>query len=830
MNVKINWRSVGPQLLILLLFVLIAFIYCLPVLQGKALLGHDLESWMYMAKEALDFNAQSEVQTFWTNSMFGGMPTYQITPPIRAYNVLNYMYCLWIWMPSPVVNIFLYLVGSYVLLLCFKFDKWMAFMGALALSFISYNLIILAAGHVTKAAAIAFCMPVLGAVYQLFRGNKWIGMLLTALFLTLAINANHLQILYYTLYVVLIFGLVELVYACKDKEIKKFGVSVGLGCIALLLAVGLNAPMLLTTYQYSKATMRGESNGLTGKDGEVAGHGLDKDYITNWSYGVDESFTLLVPDFKGGASGGLLTEKSETGKALKQMGVPNVKETMKDFQLPLYWGTQPFTSGPVYLGAVLCFLFVLGLFLVDKRTKWWLLSVIILTIMLSWGRNFMPLTDFFIDYIPLYNKFRTVSMILVVTCLCMTLFGLLGLKVFLNPLTGREKMKKALKYAFYITGGLCLLFVIIPSLSGNFIAQGDSQFTGNYKFLSNTLPLDRESLLRQDAFRSLIFIALAAGLLWLYLKSKLNLRNLYIGLTVLILIDLWVVDKRYLNDRNFVNPKNEKQLVQPTEADRFILQDKSYYRVLDASVNIFNDARPAFFHKNIGGYHAAKLSRYQELIDYHLQTEIQVMMAGLAKVDSEQQLKVLMSQLGVLNMLNMKYVIYNPQTQPIINTEANGNAWFVDSYLLAENADQEMQILGEIDTKHQLVVDKRFADGISSISDRDSSATITLKSYAPNRLVYNVDTKTNQIAVFSEIYYRDGWNAYVNGEQQPYFRANYLLRAMPLKAGNYELEFRFEPQVVTLSTRLSLIASVLFLILTGFVIYREYRKKKSTVN
>lgn len=825
MKGKINWALILPHVWIILLFIAISFVYCLPVMQGKALLGHDLESWMYMAKEALDFNAKGGEQTFWTNSMFGGMPTYQITPPIREYNVLSYLVRLWIWMPSPVVNIFLYLLGSYVLLLCFKFNRWMAFIGALALSFISYNLIILAAGHVTKSATIAFCMPLLGGVYVLFRGNKWAGMLLTALFLTMAINANHLQILYYTLYVVLIFGVVELVYACREGTIRKFLASVGLGCVALLLAVGLNAPMLLTTYQYSKATMRGESNGLTGKDGEVAGHGLDKDYITNWSYGVDESFTLLIPDFKGGASGGTLSEKSETGEALKQMGVPNVKETMKEFPLPLYWGTQPFTSGPVYLGAILCFLFVMGLFLVEKRTLWWLVSVIVLTLMLSWGRNFMPLTDFFIDYVPLYNKFRTVSMILVATCLCMTLLGMLGLREFLKPQADREKNKKALQYAFYITGGLSALFLVIPSLAGHFVAPGDSQLAGTYQFLQETLPADRRSLLQQDAFRSLLFIALAAGALWLYLKSRLQLKHLYIVLAVLILADLWAVDKRYLNDRNFTNKRNEKQLVQPSEADRFILQDTSYYRVLDASVNIFNDARPAYFHKNIGGYHAAKLSRYQELIDHHLQREIEEMMSGLEAVRTAGQLDTLMSRQGVLNMLNMKYVIYNPQAQPIVNPEANGAAWFVDSYRLAQNADEEMKWLGEIDTKREFVADKQFADVIPALAERDSMATIRVKSYAPNRLVYEVNSQTDQIAVFSEIYYSDGWNAYVNGEQLPYFRANYLLRAMPLKAGHYEVEFRFEPRVVAVSKTLSFSASILFILLAGFVFYREYRKK-----
>lgn len=829
MKVKINWSKVYPHAAIIGFFLLLAFVYCSPVLQGKVLLGHDTESWIYMAKETLDFNAKGIGQTFWTNSMFGGMPTFQLAAPMGQFSILSYIAEIFSIIPATVVNIFFYLLGAYLLMLCFRFNKWLSMIGAIALSFVSYNLIILAAGHVTKAVVIAYMMPLVGSIYLLFRGkNKLVGMLLITLFLGLAIGANHLQILYYTLYIVIIFAIVELVYAIRDKQIKKYFVSVGLGCCSLILALGLHAPLLMTTYQYSKATMRGESNGLTGKDGKEAKHGLDRDYITNWSYGVDESFTLLVPDFKGGASGGILSESSETGNTLQKMGVPNVKETMAEFRLPLYWGTQPFTSGPVYLGAIICFFFVLGLFLVESRYKWWLVSATVLTLMLAWGRNFMPLTDFFIDYVPLYNKFRTVSMILVATCFCMGLLGMMGLRALLSPDTDKAKAKKALKYSFFITGGLSLVFWLLPSLAGNFVGPGDTQFTGSYEFLKQTLPVDRESLLRSDAFRSFIFILLAAGTLWLYLSSKLKLRYLYVILLVLILSDLWVVSKRYLNDSNFVAKRNTDRMIQPTDADRFILQDTSYYRVLDASVNIFEDARPAYFHKNIGGYHAAKLSRYQELIDFQLMPEIQTMMSGMNKVTSDEQLVQLMEQLGVLNMLNMKYVIYNPKAQPIINPEANGNAWFVDSFRLAEDADQEMALLGEIDTKREFVADKKYSAEIPAIGERDTTATITLKSYAPNRLVYDVNTQSDQIAVFSEIYYKDGWNAYVNGQKVPYFRANYLLRAMPLKAGNYEVEFRFEPQVVFVSKMLSLIASILFVLITGIIIYMQVRGDKRT--
>lgn len=825
MKAKINWSKVYPHVAIVGFFLVLAVIYCSPILQGKALLGHDLESWMYMAKETLDFNSKGEGQTFWTNSMFGGMPVYQIAAPMGQNNVVSYLSSVMGMIPSPISHIFLYMTGAYILMLSFRFNKWLSLIGAVALSFVSYNLIILAAGHVTKAASIAYMMPLIGSVFLLFRGNKFVGMLLTAFFLALAIGANHLQIMYYALYVIGIFAIVELVYAIRGKYLKKYFASAGLGCCALLLALGLHAPMLSTTYQYSKATMRGESNGLISKDGTGAGHGLDKDYITNWSYGVDESFTLLVPDFKGGASGGILSEKSETGNALQKMGIPDVKETMKSFPLPLYWGTQPFTSGPVYLGAIICFLFVLGIFLVENRYKWWLVSTIILTLMLAWGRNFMPLTDFFIDYVPFYNKFRTVSMILVVTCICMGLLGLMGLRAILSPETDKNKAKKALKYSFFITGGLSLLFWLLPSLSGNFVGVSDGQFTGSYEFLKQTLPADRESLLRQDALRSFIFILLAAGTLWLYLSSKLKLRYLYVIFLVLILSDMWSVSKRYLNDSNFGNKRNTSKLIEASDADRFILQDKSYYRVLDASVNIFNDARPAYFHKNIGGYHAAKLSRYQELIDYQLMPGIQTLMSGMNKITSEEQVKDVTAQLGVLNMLNMKYVIYDPKAKPLINPEANGNAWFVDSYRLAADANEEMAVLGGLDTKREFVADKEFAGEIPALNGRDTTATITLKSYAPNRLVYDVNTQSDQIAVFSEIYYSDGWNAYVNGEKAPYFRANYLLRAMPLNAGHYEVEFRFEPQIVSVSKMVALISSILLILMAGVVIYMEIRKK-----
>lgn len=803
-------------------FLVMALIYCSPVMDGKTLQGHDVESWSYMAKEARDFNAQGQGTTFWTNSMFCGMPTYQISAPMSQNNILSYVSRLWSSLPEVMWHIFMYLIGAYILLLCFKMNKWLAAIGAVALAFVSYNFIILAAGHMTKAHTIVWVMPLVGSVYLLFRGQKWGGAALTAIFLALAIAANHVQILYYTIFIIGGFGVVELVYAVRERRLKDYGKSVAFGVGALLVAVGLNAPLLGTTYEYSKATMRGESNGLSGENKSAAGHGLDKDYITAWSYGVDESMTLLIPDFKGGASGGTLSADSETAQRLKTMGVRDIDRTMREFQLPLYWGPQPFTSGPVYVGAIVCFLFVLGLFLVDKRTKWWLVSVTVLTLMLAWGRHFMPLTDLFIDYVPMYNKFRTVSMILVATCICVGLLGMLGLKAFFDPATDKVKTKRALRWSLYIAGGVALVFCLIPSLSGSFVGAEDSRLQGNYAFLQETLPIDRAAMLRADAVRSLAFIALAFVVLWGVLTGKLKQSVAYALLFVLVVADMWTIDKRYVNDSLFV-PKRETQKRQPSLADNYILQDTTYYRVLDATVNIFNSSEPAYFHKCIGGYHAAKLSRYQELIEHHIQPEIQSMMEGLR---TNGDFRAVMQHEGVLNMLNMKYLIYDHKSRPLVNPVPNGNAWFVDTVRVAATPDEEMAQLGVMDTKREVVVDQRFADEVPVIAGRDTSASIVLRSYAPNRLVYTLHTSTPQLAIFSEVYYRDGWNAYVDGQLRPHFRANYLLRAMAVEAGDHEVEFRFEPSIVPQSKMVALLSSGLLLLFVGMALYMGLIRRK----
>lgn len=817
--------KITPHIAAFLLFICISFMYFTPIIEGKQLIGHDTESWLYMAKETMDYNSTHNDVTLWTNSMFGGMPTYQISMT-QPFNLIKYVEDVIHIFPGQIGNLMLYLIGFYILLLAFRVNPWLAMVGAIAFSFASYNFIIMVAGHNSKAITIAYMAPLIGSVFLAFRDQRLLGSLLTAFFLSLAVRANHVQILYYTVIILIFLALVELIFSIKEKEITSFLKTSGLLLAAAAIAVGMNATSLLTTNEYGKATMRGDSNGLT-VDSQNSQHGLNRDYITQWSYGIGETMTLLIPDFKGGASASNLSSDSETGKKLAALGAPDVDKILKENQFPLYWGTQPGTSGPVYIGAIICFLFVLGLFLVDKRTKWWLLPMIILTVMLSWGRNFMWLTDIFINYVPLYNKFRTVSMMLVATGFGMTLMAILALKEVFAEKTDKQKLIKPVMISAAIVGGIALIFALIPSLAGNFTAAADAQFQGNNAFLKETLPLDRADMLRSDALRSLAFVIASAGLIWLYAKNFLKLKLAYVLFGILILFDLVPVAKRYLNNDNFKRPRRVETLIEPTAADNIILQDKSQFRVLDATVNIFNDASPSYFHKNIGGYHAAKLRRYQELINMHIDKEIGQLFGAFGRAKSPNVITNTMDSLGVLNMLNMKYLIYNKQAAPLVNPYANGNAWFVNNIRIADNANEEMNMLGKINTKTEMVVDKSFAAQLPTKLTSDTSAHIALTSYKPNHLVYNFNSKTDQVAVFSEIYYENGWNAYINGKLVPYVRADYLLRAMRLKAGTYDIEFMFEPKSYSIGNTIALISSILLILsILGFVFWQLKSQKK----
>jgi len=822
-------KKATPHFIAIVLFIVLSFFYMKPVLDGKQLLGHDTESWMCMSKETSDYNKNNDDVTLWTNSMFGGMPTYMITMD-QPNNLVKYVEDVLRLFPTTIFFLILYFLGFYILMLNFRLNPWLAIVGSIAFTFASYNLIIIGAGHNTKAVTIAYMAPLIGSIFLTFRDKKIIGSILTAFFLSLAIRANHIQILYYTLIIVLIFGIVELIYSIKEKKLKDFLQSTGLALAAAVLAIGMNATSLLTTNEYSKYTMRGESNGLS-IDADSSQEGLSKDYITQWSYGVDETMTLLIPNFKGGASGGKLGKDSHTAQQISQLfGRGNIDKIMDSLRFNTYWGTQPGTSGPVYIGAIVMLLFVIGLFILDKKILWWLIPMIILTVMLSWGRNFQWLTDIFIDYVPLYNKFRTVSMTLVAAGFGITLIAMLTLKEIFSGKSDKKKLNKAIITGTAITGGIALIFAIIPSLAGTFTSESDfmiaqqysSAYQADFSFLTETLALDRKAMLQTDALRSLIFILITTTVIILYLKNILKQNIAIIAVGILILVDLMPIAKRYLNDDNFGKARNVNNLIKPTEADKYILQDKSQFRVLNLTVNLFNDASPSYFHKNIGGYHAAKLRRYQELINLHLSDEIQ----KFTQIQSIEQFDSLAQTLNILNMLNLKYVIFNPDAMPLTNPYANGNAWFVDNIIEVNSADDEMLKLGEINTKTEVVVDNRQLTTALQAGKPSEGDYITLKSYQPNHLIYDFNSTSDQVAVFSEIYYDKGWNAYINGEKVSYFRANYLLRAMPLKAGNYQIDFKFEPRSYNIGNVIALISSLI--LISCIILYILHIRKKAS--
>ncbi len=812
-----------PHIIAIVLFIVISFTYFSPVFDGKTLVGHDTESWMGMSKEINDYNNNNDDVALWTNRMFGGMPAYQISFK-QPSNVLNWIHKAINTFPRVIYTLFLYLIGFYILLLSFRVNPWLSMALAIGFAFGSYNFIILAVGHNTKAIAIAYMAPLIGSIVMSFRWKRWLGAALTALFLGLAIYANHLQILYYTLIIVLVFGIVELAYAILEKRLKEMLITLSILIGAAAIGVGLNASSLLTTYEYGQYTMRGKSNGLT-IDKSSTQEGLNIDYITQWSYGISETMTILIPNFKGGASQGKLSNSSSTANKLSELGVPDVDEFLNKTPLPTYWGSQPIVSGPVYLGAIICFLFVLGLFLVKGRNKWWLLSATILSILLSWGKNFMPFTEFFVDYIPMYNMFRAVSMTLVITALCMALMASLAIQEFLNTAVSKEKKIKSLYISAGIVGGITLLFSLIPQLAGDFRATADSNLVGDWEFLKSTLPIDRQSMLRADAFRSFVFIALMGFVLWLHAAKNLKKKFVFIAVGVLLIFDMAPIAKRFLNDQNFTEKEKEAYFV-ATPSDKFILQDQSQFRVLDISVDIFNSSKPSYYHNSIGGYHAAKLRRYQELINQHLEREIFNTQQSFKGATSETAIVKYFPHNQILNMLNMKYLIYHPEAQPITNPFANGNAWFVSNCYIAETADEEMLKLGTINTKTELVADKEFVNLIPKSIQADSLATITLTGYSPNVLKYESYANSDQVAVFSEIYYEKGWNAYIDDIKVPYFRANYLLRALPIKAGKHTVEFRFEPSSYSTGNVLTGISSILLILLLGGVVYLEIKKNR----
>jgi len=788
-----RFKKISPHLIVILLFVGISFAYFSPVIQGKMLDMPDIKHHKGMSKEVADFRAETGEEALWTNAMFSGMPAYQISTKSNN-NLIQYVVkAISLGIPRPANLLFLYLLGFYLLLLSLKVDYRLSAVGAIAFAFSSYFFIIIMAGHMTKAVAIAYLPMVVAAVLYTYRGKMILGGVLTALSVALELYANHLQITYYLVLVLILIGVVQFIKDLKANNLTSFAKRSGVLVLAALLASGTAVTRLSTTMEYGTESTRGKSELTNNLDNKTSG--LDKDYATSWSYGIAETFTLLIPNFYGGASQGALTKDSETYQAIKR--TPNAKQLIK--QLPLYWGTQPFTSGPTYAGAIVMFLFIFGLLFVKSEMRVWILLATIMSIMLAWGKNFMPLTDLFLDYFPGYNKFRAVSMILVIAEFTIPLLGFVALNKFLTTDASENEKKKPLQLAFYIVGGVSLIFALMPTLFFDFVGGQDASLAKN-GWPIDALQADRAGLLSADAWRSFIFIALTFGVLWMFLKNKLSSKYVILIVGVLVLADMWTINKRYLNDDSFARKSKVEIPYQATAADQQILRDKDpNFRVFNQSVSTFNDASTSYFHKSIGGYHGAKLKRYQELIENHI-----------AK-----------GNMAVLNMLNTKYFI-TQKGKVQQNSAAMGNAWFVNKINAVANADVEISALNGFNPANIAIVDVRFSeqmiDGLDNIG-----TSITLTEYKPNYLKYNSSSTKQGIAIFSEIYYNKGWNAYVDGVLKPHFRANYVLRGMQIPAGNHVVEFKFEPAVYHVSERIALASSVVLLLLLAFVSVKELK-------
>lgn len=817
-------KSFYPYLVAFILFIVITYAYFPALFEGKIVMQSDISSWRGAANEIIQFREQTGEEPLWTNSMFSGMPTTMISTEYKGNYLKNVYDGLFVG-PRPASYLILGLVSFYLLLLAFGVNPWLSIVGALAFGFCSYNFQILQVGHNAKMVAISLMPMVLASVVFAFRKNRWLGAVFFGITLAFQIMANHPQITYYLAFIVLFYGIAQLYKAVKAKALPAFFKTVTLLVVAVLFAAATNINHLWPTWEYSKYTMRGGSELTLNQNSQTKG-GLDKEYATAWSYGIDETLNLMIPNFKGGASGGALDKNSETYKFLNSQGASNADQIIQ--QLPLYWGEQAFTAGPMYMGAIAIFLFVLGLVLIKGPMKWWIVGISLLALFLGWGRNFMFLSSFFYDYIPLYNKFRVPSMMLIVLQLTIPLLGIYTLNKILNGEYEKKTLIKGLKIAVGVTGGICALFALLPGLAGSFVSPADSQYPD---WLRQYLPQDRESLLRSDAFRSLVFILLAGVVIWAWMIQKIKSTHVVFVMGLLILADMWTVDKRYLNNDHFVKQREFNNQYQPRPVDQAILADKDpNYRVLDISVNTFNDSHTSYHHKTIGGYSAAKLQRYQDIIDYFIYPEMQSIGKTLESSPTLSAMEESLSKQTVLNMLNTKYVIVHANSAPVNNKYAYGNAWFVKDYELVNTPDEELLGLKQIDPRESAVISKEFE---SVIQDKgfnfDENATIQLTSYAPNKLEYKTSAANEQLAVFSEIYYPKGWNVYIDGNKTDLLRADYILRAVIVPAGEHTVTFEYKPESYYMGARISAISSSLLLLalLGGIVFYiMRYMKKK----
>lgn len=831
-------KKLLPDLIAILAFVLLSFAYFFPAdIENRILFQHDTAAGAGAGQEVKEYYEQTGERSRWTNSLFGGMPMYQIAPSYDSTKSLQWVQKAYqLFLPDYVCLTFMLMLGFYILLRVFGIPVWLAGLGGIMWAFSSYFFILISAGHIWKFITLAYVPPTIAGIVLAYRGKLLWGGILTALFVALQITSNHVQMSYYFFFVILFFVGAYFEKAWRTKTLPQFFKASAVLIVAALVGIAANVSNLYHTYAYSKETMRGKSELVqTGDAAKQTSSGLDRDYITQWSYGIDETLTLLVPNFKGGASAALSQSETAMSKA-------NPMYSSLYGSLTQYFGTQPMTSGPVYVGAFVLFLFVLGCFIVKGPLKWALIGATFFSIVLSWGKNFMPLTDFFIDYVPLYNKFRAVSSILVIAEFTIPLLAIFALKRLLEEPEILKQEKKPLGISLLLTAGIALLLAVAPgSIGSGYVPAQEAQMLQNAVnqqmipanelsgILANLGEM-RAELVSSDALRSFIIIGIGCSLLWLYASGKLRSSLTIAGITILCLADMWGVNKRYLNDAQFVPHSIRTETFTKTNTDELILQDTSLdYRVLNFATSTFDDNNTSYWHKSVGGYHPAKLRRYQEMIEHHISPEMQAAYKAIATAGGEMD-SVDANKFRVLNMLNTKYFIFpagqQRQTVPILNPHAYGNAWFVNKVQYVNNANEEIDALDSIIPTETAVVDARFKDVLKGTTEsyKDSLSSIRLTSYAPNRLTYEMNNAQDGIAVFSEIYYPDGWHVTIDGQPAELARADYILRTMYVPAGQHTIEMRFDP--TSLHVTEGIAYGALALLVIGIIVAVLIAKRK----
>ena len=795
-----NVKKFISAIVAIIIFIVASVIYFHPVLKGQKIPQSDITQFQGMVKEINDFRAENDTEPYWTGASFSGMPAYQISA-YYPYDFVRSLDKIIRFLPRPADYIFLYFLSFFLLMLALKVEWRLAILGALAFGFSTYLIIIFIPGHNAKAHAIGYMPLVLAGILWVFQKKYVLGFLVTGVAMALEIFANHIQMTYYLGFCLLILGIVEGIHAIKQKVLPEFLKQVSIILVAVILGVGANSSRLLAMKEYADASTRGKSELTINPDGipKEATKGLDKDYITQFSYAKLETFNLFIPRFMGGGTVEKLDKDSEFYQLIEEKAGKKVADDYSK-QVLTYWGDQPIVEAPAYIGVVIFFLFFLGIFLVKGRLKQWLVAATVFSIVLSWGRNLEFLTNFFIDYVPLYNKFRAVSSIQVIAELCVPVLGILGLKEFFSNEISTGEKKNALKKAVYVFGGLIVVGFLAAHISSSFEGLRDE----NYKDLPGLIEAvisDRKAMLFSDSIRSIIFMLIAAGFLWFFLQNKFKKGIVFVGLGLLILADQIPVNKRYLNADDFVSARKVEKPFTASEADKLILEDKSHFRVANFAKNLMEDGTTSYFHQSIGGYHAAKMRRYQELFEYQIAKQ----------------------NMQVLNMLNTKYFIVPDQSgvlQVQQNPDANGNVWFVNTLKKVQNATQEMNTLDSLDTKTTAIVDVNMFSELENFSiQKDSTASISIEKYAVTSLTYQSTSQKEQFAVFSEIYYDKGWNAYIDGKSVPHYSVNYVLRGMKIPAGNHRIEFKFEPKVIQQGSLISLVSYglLIFIFLFGFV-------------